>query len=210
MNRKPSLAFFSLLLLSSIVVAGRLISCTSGESRSIAHKDPLLQNNEPSNADRIARGHYIVDVSGCQDCHSPKIFTPQGTMLDSSRLLSGHPADNVLPPIDERGFKLGYWMLFSPNLTAYVGSWGITFSANLTPDSATGLGAWTEGDFIRAIRTGKHLGQEGGRPIMPPMPWSKFAKMTDEDLKSIYAYLRALPPIHNRVPAPIAPYEKKK
>ena len=96
-------------------------------------------------------------------------------------------------------------MLFSPDLTAYVGSWGINYSANITPDSTTGIGAWSEHNFITAIRTGRHAGQDAGREILPPMPWRKFAKMTDEDLKSIYAYLRTVPPIHNQVPTRTPP-----
>ena len=43
------------------------------------------------------------------------------------------------------------------------------------------------------------------RPILPPMPWTAFRNLSDEDLKSIYAYLRTIPPVHNRVPEPLAP-----
>jgi hypothetical protein len=55
------------------------------------------------------------------------------------------------------------------DLTAFVGPWGISYTANLTPDSATGIGAWSEAAFINTIRSGKHLGN--GRDILPPMPW---------------------------------------
>ena len=82
--------------------------------------------------------------------------------------------------------------------TAYVGPWGISYAANLTPDENTGLGIWTEEMFVAAIRTGKHMGQS--RPIMPPMPWPAYRHMTDEDLRAIFAYLRTVPPIVNHVP----------
>jgi hypothetical protein len=57
--------------------------------------------------------------------------------------------------------------------------------------------------FVKAMRTGKHM--SAGRDILPPMPWPGLAKLNDEDLKAIYAYLRTLPPIKNHVPNPIPP-----
>jgi hypothetical protein len=68
----------------------------------------------------------------------------------------------------------------------------------LTPDQNTGLGIWTEEMFVKAIRTGKHFGTS--RPIQPPMPWIWLREATDEDLKSIFACLRSIPPIVNHVP----------
>jgi hypothetical protein len=89
------------------------------------------------------------------------------------------------------------------NLTAWVGPWGISFAANLTPDMVTGSGAWTEEAFIAAMRTGKHLG--AGREILPPMPWFNLTNATDEDLSAIFAYLKSIKPIENMVPAPVPP-----
>jgi hypothetical protein len=97
--------------------------------------------------------------------------------------------------------------LFSPDLTASVGPWGISFAANLTPDSATGIGAWTDEMFIQALRKGKHMGQDGGRPILPPMPWQHIGKHTDEDLKAIFMYFKSQTAISNKVPAAIPPTE---
>jgi hypothetical protein len=57
--------------------------------------------------------------------------------------------------------------------------------------------------FIKALRTGKHLG--ASRPILPPMPWQSISTMTDDDLKAVFAYLRSIPPVVNRVPFPTAP-----
>ncbi len=128
-----------------------------------------------------------------------------GPIPDSTKLLSGHPAQIPLPAMYKNASKPGDWVLFSPDLTAAVGPWGISYSANLTPDTATGLGAWTEDVFVKTLRTGKHLGQDGGRPILPPMPWEEFSKASDDDLKAIFAYLKALPPISNKVPQPVSP-----
>jgi len=176
---------------------------------------PAQQLTEPvkkemTSADMLSRGKYLVTAAGCGDCHSPKLMTPQGPVPDTSKLLSGHPASVALMQIDKNALKPGNWILFSPDLTAVVGPWGISFSANLTPDTATGLGAWAENDFIKTMHTGKHLGQEGGRALLPPMPWQSFTNFTDEDLKAIFAYLKALPAISNKVPAPVSPDELAK
>ncbi|HET9157984.1 MAG TPA: hypothetical protein VFN91_15035, partial [Myxococcaceae bacterium] len=56
---------------------------------------------------------------------------------------------------------------------------------------------------IEAMRTGRHQGR--GRPILPPMPWFVVAQHTDAELKAIWAYLRRVPPVVNRIPAPRPP-----
>jgi len=161
----------------------------------------------PTQQQMIIRGDYLVNTIGaCADCHSPKIFMPDGSFVpDTSRYLSGHPAGTKLPPIDTSEIVPGKWYLIGSDLTTFVGPWGISYTANLTPDSITGLGAWTEENFINTMRKGKHLGQDGGRPILPPMPWYYLAKMTDEDLKSVFAYLKSLKPVSNQVPSPVPP-----
>jgi hypothetical protein len=126
-------------------------------------------------------------------------------ILDSTKLLSGHPSTSKLPPVSATSFQPGQWVSMAPDITAFVGPWGTSYAANLTPDSATGTGTWTEENFKNALRTGKHMGQPNGRPIMPPMPWQFISKMTDEDLSAVFAYLRSLPAVNNRVPAPTPP-----
>jgi hypothetical protein len=91
------------------------------------------------------------------------------------------------------------------SMTSFTGPWGVSFTANLTPDPETGLGKWTADTFIQALRTGKHEGV--GRPILPPMPYPWFAQATDEDLRAIFAYLQSIPPVKNKVPQPIEPPE---
>jgi mono/diheme cytochrome c family protein len=153
-----------------------------------------------SDGERIERGRELVFSIGCNDCHTPKKMGPRGPELDGSRLLSGHrespelPAPPTLPP--------GPWgIVTNMELTAWSGPWGITYAFNLTPDENTGLGIWTEDMFIRALRTGRHMGVS--RRMQPPMPWEVYGRLPDEDLKAIYAYLRSIPPVHNRVPEPV-------
>lgn len=88
-------------------------------------------------------------------------------------------------------------------LTAFVGSRGATFAANLSPDNSTGIGKWTEKTFVAAMRNGKHAGADG--PILPPMPWQNLTKAIDDDLKVMFAYFKSKNPIKNRVPVPIPP-----
>ncbi len=83
----------------------------------------------------------------------------------------------------------------------------MSFAANLTSDSATGIGAWSEPNFVNAIRKGKHMGLDNARPIMPPMPWENYNNLSVSDLKSIFAYLQTTIPITNRVTAPYSPDE---
>jgi hypothetical protein len=133
---------------------------------------------------------------------------PQGPEPDMSRGLSGHPSDVKVgpPPKPSGGWE---WMGFGTN-TAFAGPWGISYAANLTPDENVGIGIWTEEMFVQAIRTGKHMGQASSRDILPPMPWPAFKNFNDADLKAIYAYLKTVTPIQNRVPEPEPPAEAGK
>jgi hypothetical protein len=152
----------------------------------------------------VARGKYLVTLAGCTDCHSPKVMTPMGPVPDTTRLLSGHPASDKLPVLAKGLIGPDQWgAVCSGDFTAWVGPWGTSYTANLTPDKTTGLGSWTVDMFIKAIRTGKHMGE--GRNILPPMPWPNFRQATNVDLKAIFAYLQSLPPIENAVPDPISP-----
>jgi len=151
----------------------------------------------------LGRGERLAKFGGCHDCHTPKLMTPNGPELDKSRLLSGYPAHAPLPAVPHGVVGPTQWGAVATNdLTAWVGPWGVSYAANLTPD-ATGLGGWTERQFIQTMRTGKHLGV--GRAILPPMPWPGVAALTDADLKALFAYLQSLKPISNSVPQPIPP-----
>lgn len=182
--------FWGGIMVGAFVLAG----CQSEPQEKTLTKEEMVQ-----------RGQYLVKIGVCNDCHSPKIFTPDGPVPDETRLLSGHPADSELPEFDPNMVGEGKWVLFSPHFTAGVGPWGISFAANLTPDRISGLGTWTEETFINTMRSGKHMGE--GRPILPPMPWMYYSNASDDDLKAIFAYLQSLKPVKNIVPQPIPPAE---
>ncbi|MGB2959341.1 MAG: diheme cytochrome c-553 [Bacteroidota bacterium] len=154
--------------------------------------------------EQIERGRYLVMIGGCQDCHTPKTMGPQGPVFHPMKTLSGHRADAQLPDVPDGVIAPDKWgALTNHDLTAWVGLWGTSFSSNLTPDEATGIGAWTEEQWLQTFHTGKHLGT--GRPILPPMPIREIARMEEEDLKAIFAYLMSIKPIRNAVPQPIPP-----
>lgn len=181
--------YLSLFFASAIVL---LISCENQP-----------ETTEMTDQEIIKHGKMLVTAGGCDDCHTPKNFGPKGPEIDMSRRLSGHPEDSVVAAVDTS--LLHQWVYFSHDLTTAVGPWGITFSANLTPDNETGIGTWQPEMFINAMRTGKHLGVAEGRPIMPPMPWQNMAQLSEEDLRCMFAYLKSLPAIKNKVPDPIPP-----
>ena len=176
-----------------------LIACQPQANESKSEMPAVMTNDQ-----MVERGKYLVEILDCNICHTPKIFTPSGPVLDTTRILSGHPADYPEAPYDPA--TVGAWTLANAHFTSWKGAFGTTFTANLTPDS-TGLGTWKEENFINAMRIGKHMGMEQQRPIMPPMPWQAFGNMPDEDLKAIWAYLQSIPPIKNAVPVYMPPME---
>jgi mono/diheme cytochrome c family protein len=194
-----------LYAISTILIGGftfYLIGCNSASDEKKEQASTTPETKAMTKEEMIKRGDYIVTTGSCNDCHSPKIMTQMGPVPDSTKLLSGHPG-GPLPPINLNSLKPGNWISMASDITAFVGPWGISYAANLTPDSTTGIGAWSEATFMNTIRSGKHLGN--GRDILPPMPWPFVSKLTDEDLKSVYTYLMSLPPVNNKVPAPVSP-----
>jgi hypothetical protein len=165
--------------------------------------------SQKTNKKMIERGKYLVGFAGCDDCHTPKTFGPKGPKFDMTRRLSGSPAHTPIPEIPKGVLGPTQWgALTSNDMTQWAGPWGVSFSANLTPDVETGTGSWNEALFVKIFRTGKHLGE--GRDILPPMPWKTIGSLSDEDLKAIFAFLQSLPPIKNAVREPIPPVTEEK
>ena len=179
-------------LAAAAIILGATITTGCSDSLSVTASAATGE----AGAGRVERGKYLVTMVGCSDCHTPFKMGPKGPEPDMDRYLSGHPEQ--IGPLQAPAPK-GQWIsATSATNTAFSGPWGISYTANLTPDQNTGLGIWTEDMFLKAIRTGRHMGVS--REILPPMPWPSFRNATDEDLKSIYAYLRSIKPIVNHVP----------
>jgi len=129
-------------------------------------------NIKPDTADKVKYGGYLVSIAHCTECHTQ--FTPD-FKPDFTKLFAGG-----------REVK-------TPGFTVRV--------ANITPDTATGIGGWTEEMFLTKFRTNaspENINRNPGK-LNTIMPWSFFGTMKDNDLKSIYAYLRTLPPVKNLV-----------
>lgn len=188
----------TILLLSVIVILITIaaLACTNASAGAEKNSEKLTAT------EMVKRGEYLVNSIGCDDCHSPKQMGAHGPEIIPELRFSGYPSTRPLQQADVNTVNKG-WMLFGPDLTTAVGPWGQSFSANITSDE-TGIGNWSEENFLRAIRHGKYKGMEGGRDLLPPMPWFVYKNMNDEDLKSIFAYLKTTKPVKNIVPAPRA------
>jgi mono/diheme cytochrome c family protein len=152
---------------------------------------------------QIKWGEHLVLIGSCHDCHTPKKMTSHGPVLDTALWLSGRPADMPRIDIDRKEVE-EKGLAVAMDLTEWVGPWGVSFAANLTPDP-TGIGNWTEDQFIYALREGTSKGIPGSRPLLPPMPWEMIRNMTDDEIKAVFAYLKSINPINNIVPAPVPP-----
>ncbi|MCL4845651.1 MAG: c-type cytochrome [Acidobacteria bacterium] len=189
---------------TTLLVAASLSLFAGAMARAVS-TTPHVGRAVGERAAQVERGEYLVNAMSCHDCHTPWKEGPNGPEPDMSRALTGHPADLVMPP-PARLEAPWVWSAAGTN-TAFAGPWGVSFTANLTPDPETGLGLWTEDIFIATMKTGRHEGK--GRPLLPPMPYFSVAALTDEDMRAVFAYLQSLPPVRNRVPAPIDPPESQ-
>lgn len=205
MNNNYQSINYYLLATVALFIAIAVVLASSGCNNQQKANATAEVKHELTREELVTRGKYIVTaIGGCNDCHTPMKMGAHGPEPDMEHMLSGHPEQFKLTLADVPKADPNKWvMIGASSNTAFAGPWGISFAMNLTPDSVTGLGAWTEDMFIKAIRTGKHMGVS--RPIMPPMPQPAFSHMTDEDLKSIFAYLNSIPKIHNQVPDYIPP-----
>ncbi|MCK6603614.1 MAG: c-type cytochrome [Ignavibacteriaceae bacterium] len=195
--KKQLYTFLGIAALTALIIAGckAKVETENKPADTAASKEELVK-----------RGEYLVAIAGCDDCHSPKVFGPEGPSIDMQKRLSGHPQDAELPPVNKDAMK--NWVLFGMQNTTAAGPWGISFAANITSDES-GIGNWTEEQFIKAMREGKYKGLDNSRPLLPPMPWQSYKNMTDEDLKAVFAYLMTTKPVKNIVPAPVAPPDMK-
>lgn len=197
----------------SVLIVVALVCCTfflsqcsdNKTSETNNQKDTVLVGSKSNNGyeSQAKWGEHLVMVGGCGDCHTPKKMGPRGPEEDSSLLLSGHPAKMPPPDIDRKMVETkGFGV--TQTLTAWVGPWGISYSANLTSDES-GIGTWSEDQFLFALRNGKFKGLAGSRDLLPPMPWHAIRNHTDDELKAMFAYLKSTKPISNMVPPPAPP-----
>ena len=135
---------------------------------------PAQQQRRPDPSDKLAYGKYMLRSALCSECHTP--IDEQGTPLPGREFAGG-----ML--ITETGYRV--------------------HSANITPDADTGIGSWTEQQFVDKFKgfenTTPATLSETEKRQNTPMPWTMYAGMTREDLSAIYTALRAQKPVINRV-----------
>ena len=160
------------LLLLAVISAG--ITFSVGWRPFIGPKArPLTDRKFASTPQRLERGKYIATaLSGCIYCHSPHDWAAPGTPY-----VAGMEGAGEVQPYAELP--------------------GQIVAPNLTPDSETGDGTWTDDQLARAIREG--IGHDG-RALFPMMPYTHFREMSDEDLASVIVYIRSLPPVRHELP----------
>jgi len=128
---------------------------------------------EPDRSNPLEYGRYLTGIAGCGDCHTPAV---KGARI---------------PGMDFAG---GFEFLFPG---------GVVRSLNITPDSETGIGKWSKGDFIARFRAfaSKELLDATMEPneFNTPMSWTMYAGMTDDDLGAIYEFLRTVKPVQHQV-----------
>lgn len=133
----------------------------------------LLATQANAAEDLVKRGEYLARIMDCQGCHT-------------GGALAGKPD----PALHLAGSPVGFGI---PDL-------GVFYPPNLTPDRETGLGAWSEADIVRAVRTGV---RPDGRQLVPVMPWPSYAGLTDADARALAAYLKSLAPVRHQAPPPV-------
>ncbi len=133
---------------------------------------PPLTPRVEMTPERIARGKYVFTLSDCNGCHSGRDFSRfDGPVIESQR---------------------GQGVEFPKEM----GLPGRIAARNITTDVETGIGGWTDGEKIRAIREG--ISRDGSM-LFPMMPYTRFRNMSDEDVVSLVAYLNTLPPVKHKV-----------
>lgn len=192
----------AIYLIPILFVSAIFTSCSEPEVKTEEPVDIVV--SEPSEEELIAMGAQLVKKMGCHDCHSPKMMTKNGLIPDPERILSGFPQEEVLAEVNPELMKDGNWILMNQGITAFVGPWGTSYSANLTSD-ATGIGNWTEEAFKIAITEGWYKGIRDGRKLLPPMPWQNLTDLADEEIHAMYTYLQSTTPVNNVVPPPVPP-----
>lgn len=193
----------TIILLVCFVFIFCFSSCQHKDKMKVAEKEESVSEYTISFESQEEWGEHLVTILDCQACHTPKKMTSKGMVFDESLMFSGHPSETPMIDIDRQELA-SKGLIATGGLTEWVGPWGVSYAANLTPDE-TGIGNWTEEQFFLSIREGKLKGLEGSRTLLPPMPWESFSHMTDDEIRAIFVYLKSIKPIKNIVPSAVPP-----
>lgn len=138
----------------------------------------------PAERDLVERGRYLVELLGCGACHTDGAFAGAP---DTEKLLAGSQTGIARTNPLESAFP------------------GVVYPPNITPDLDTGIGRWSDLQIANAVRAG--IGRHGDRRLAT-MPWPGYARLYDDDVAAIVAYLRSIPAVRHRVPQEVIPGQK--
>lgn len=136
------------------------------------------------NREAAAHGEYLVELLGCAACHTDGV-------------LAGEP--RIGRPLAGSRIGIAYT---NPLEFDYP---GVVYPPNITPDDETGIGRWSDERIAAAVQAG--AGRHGGRRIVV-MPWQSYARLSNEDVEAIVAYLRSIEPVRHRIPDEVPPGTK--
>jgi mono/diheme cytochrome c family protein len=159
------------LLLCLLLLAGGGIAYLYLRKPAAVPPAPVVVEVTPA---RVARGKYVFLLADCDGCHSERDPSRFGAPV----VASGRGKGTVLP--------------------ASLGLPGTVVAPNITPDLETGIGNWSDGEKIRAIRDGV---DRDGKALFPLMPYPSYRHMSDNDVYSLVAFLKTLAPVKNALPA---------
>lgn len=135
----------------------------------------------PADKDAVERGRYLVDLLGCGSCHTDGAF--EGAPNMDMALAGSQTGIARTNPLEGK----------HP---------GVVYPPNITPDEDTGIGLWSDRQIAAAVSAGL---RPHGAGRLSTMPWQAYAKLHDDDVDAIVAYLRSIPPIRHRVPQEVPP-----
>ncbi len=142
---------------------------------------PVPGNFAPENRFMVERGEYLVELLGCGGCHT-------------DGALEGAP--NMDKSLAGSGVGIAFMNPFRNEMP------GVIYPPNITPDAETGIGTWSDQQIAAAIKAG--IGRHANRRIAV-MPWQGYAKMNEEDVAAVVAYLRSIKPVKHKVPDAVKP-----
>jgi cytochrome c553 len=170
-----------LIYLVALVIIAALALLVYIQARSNPSFDrPAAELTAPSDAATVMRGEFIVKFAAqCWRCHG----APEAADRNEDAPLSGGRALDL--------------SRYGPGFATLPLGLGTYYAANITPDPDTGIGRWTDGEIVRALREGI---SRDGRLLFPIMPHEWLHGMSDDDALAVVAYLRSQPPVRNAVP----------
>lgn len=174
---KKTIAFYAASLMALVAISFFACNNNHSESKKSNDSETQMTTSQDSMKKVLVRGEYLaLHVAACIHCHSHRDFTKySGPTIPGTEGEGGQKFDNA-------------------ELNAIPGT---VYAKNITPDSATGIGSWTDAEILRAITEGI---RKNGDTLFPLMPYANFNHMAKSDLLSIIAYIRTLKPIRNVVP----------